>query len=1066
MPRHASVAARKHKSGWQGIGVAVRGTMVIRDAGGGRHRSAAGTMASSSSAYRSTGSKSIKTTDTRSTRLVRITQTGLKKTRRSGKTKSEGEQPTKSILMKKKSGGLLRRKETKIARSVTFKDEVVNEYSNGDDYSTIASERTYSSAESSRSGSTKSPNSRVRSPPRRQPTLDPIEEGGETSTQERDPPEPSQSPGSDDAFFHLGALPAIKGWSPQDFSMPTFHDATRNMNSWFNAHTSSNRAVNEAVPLIAPCSAAAAAASIAPSPTNAIDRPKGLIPTPSSASSVGLNVENEVVAASAPTTITSHEETKEKMPPNTAPQGKPPLHPTSAPRCPPSPTRSIVTPAEPKYGNFQPDEESLQESIEVSEATPKAGNAVTYHSSTGISLSSGSGASDAPPTIGHTPLVIEVPSIIISNESNGEGGDLDAIEVASIPSLGGSSDAMSNASNQNSQNSPPSLEEKASVHSDQGSYVSQTPMDNAPSDTQSSKTSVSSGCGGDSLASLSMSVEEKISPSTFTHSTVSHLIESANTVEKRAQTRERTQETTERSSPQANENEESSSVGPKNTMEIIKQMDKPSRQNQHKRSISLPKYFDRSQQYAPLTAAAESKVRNEPIKSGHSTSDTIAPNGANNNSAAIAQVIKEAKETSAESIINIHVHLNSNEVRPVTNVTSSGATAVAEAPLSPEREVRGSDEKKNDEATVSTGDNISREEHNEADKLQTSVEEVKKTEVAQVEIAESVEMDMDELALLSTRQCIMECRDPLSSQNPDPVIKKPRRQPRKGTGCATILSNGAAKCIRHCAEGVDEPHGCQLFSNIFSCANEADALGDIDWDSDESDDSTAQHRERRVKRSTHKKKKKHRPTREKREKEEDPSVVFDSGGLSFRLAVDLPGSDEISNNGPSQVDDESRHGEDHESRDSDWEQDTIVMRRHDSSSIDSEDDKRRTTRESRQRQRHHRHKKSSSSHPDRSRRSRSRSRSASRSKRDQSPSRSRSRSRSKSAARKERRRKDSNAGAHAHRNHRHPREESNRATHNRKVPPARPPALDERPLSPKRKRSMKDKLRHRSHSRR
>ena len=192
--------------------------MVIRDAdaGGGRHRSAAG-IASSSSAYRSTGSKSIKTTDTRSTRLVRITQTGLKKTRRSGKTKPEGEQPTKSILMKKKSGGLLRRKGSKTARSVTFKDEVVNECCNGDDYSTIASERTYSSAESSRSGSTKSLSSRVRSPQRRQPTLDPIEEGGETSTQERDPPEPAQSSGSDDAFFHLGGLPAIKGWSPRDF---------------------------------------------------------------------------------------------------------------------------------------------------------------------------------------------------------------------------------------------------------------------------------------------------------------------------------------------------------------------------------------------------------------------------------------------------------------------------------------------------------------------------------------------------------------------------------------------------------------------------------------------------------------------------------------------------------------------------------------------------------------------------------------------------------------------------------------------------------------------------------
>ena len=1041
--------------------------MVIRDAGGGRHRSAAGTMASSSSAYRSTGSKSIKTTDTRSTRLVRITQTGLKKTRRSGKTKSEGEQPTKSILMKKKSGGLLRRKETKIARSVTFKDEVVNEYSNGDDYSTIASERTYSSAESSRSGSTKSLSSRVRSPQRRQPTLDPIEEGGETPSQERDPPEPAQSSGNDDAFFHLGTLPAIKGWSPQDFSMPTFYDATRNMNSWFNAHTSSNRAVNEAVPVIVPCSSTAAAASIVPSPTNTNDRPKGLISTPSSTSSVGLNVENEVSVASAPT-ITTHEEPEASVPPNTVPTGKPPLHPTSAPRCPPSPTRSIVTPAEPKYGNFQSDA-SLQESIEVSEATPKAGNAVTYHSSPGISLSSGSGASDATPTIGHTPLVIEVPSIIISNESNGEGGDLDAIEVASIPSLGGSSDAMSNASNQNSQNSPPSLEEDPSVPSDQGSYVSQTPTDIAPSDAQSSKTS-DSGDGG-SLASLSMSVEEKISTSTFTHSTVSRLIESANTVEKRAQTRERTQETTERSSPQANENEESSSVGPKNTMEIIKQMDKPSRQNQHKRSISLPKYFDRSQQYAPLTAAAESKVRNEPIKSGHSTSDTIAPNGANNNSAAIAQVIKEAKETSAESIINIHVHLNSNEVRPVTNVTSSGAPAVAEAPLSPEREATGSEEKKNDEekatVSVSTGDNFSREEHDEADELQTSAEEVKETEVPQVEIVESVEMDMDELALLSTKQCIMECRDPLSPQNPDPVIKKPRRQPRKSAGCATILSNGAAKCIRHCA-GVDEPHGCQLFSNIFSCANEAGVLGDIDWDSDESDDSTAQHRERQVKRSKHKKKNKHRPTREKREKEEDPSVVFDSGGLSFRLAVDLPGSDEISNDGPSQVDDESRRREDNESRDSDWEQDTIVMRRDDSSSIDSEDGKSRTTRESRQRQHHHRHKKSSSSHPDRSRRSRSRSRSVSRSKRDQSTSRSRSRSRSrsKSGARKERRRKDSNAGAHAHRNHRHPREESNRATHNRKVPPARPPALDERPLSPKRKRSMKDRLRHRSHSRR
>lgn len=1036
--------------------------MVIRDAGGGRHRSAA--MASSSSAYRSTGSKSIKTTDTRSTRLVRITQTGLKKTRRSGKSKSEGDQPTKSILVKKKSGGLLRRKGSKTARSVTFKDEVVSEYS---DYSTIASERTYSSAESSRSGSTKSLSSRVRSPHRRQPTLDPIEEG-ETSTQERDPPEPEQSSGSDDAFFHLGALPAIKGWSPQEFSMPTFHDATRNMNSWLNAHTSSNRAVNEAVPLIAPCSAAAAAASIAPSasPTNANDRTKDLMSTPSSTSSVGLDIENEVVAALAPTaSSTTHEETKANMLPNAVPPGKPPLHPTPAPRCPPSPTRSIVTPAEPKYGNFQPDEASLQESIEVSEATPKAGNAVIYHSSTGISLSSGSGASDATPTIGHTPLVIEVPSIIISSESNGEGGYLDTVEVASIPSLGSSNDAMSNASNQNSQNSPPSLEEKASVHSDQGSDASKPPLDNAPSIDQSSQTSAS-GDGGDSLASSSMSSEGEIPPST--HSTVSHLAESANKVEEKGGTRAPSKTKFGNNCPRANGNEETKSTGPKYTTDIIEQMDKPSRPNQHKRSISLPKYFDSFKQYGSTGAAGENKVHNEPSTSGPTTSNTIVQIGGRDTSDTVAQVIKEAKETAAESVINIHVHLNSNEVRTVADGTSSNALAVAKDPVSSKTDATEATEKRYDEEkgfTLPAGDDTSSEEHVEEHSAQTSAQNAKDPEVAQVEIVESVEMDMDELALLSTRQCIMECKDPLSSQNPDPVIKKPRRQPRKSAGCATILSNGAGKCIRHCAEGVGEAHGCQLFSNIFSCANEADALGDIDWDSDDSDDTSVQHRERRAQRSKDKKKKKHRSTRQKRElreKEEDPSVAFDSGGLSFRLAVDLPGSDD----GFSQVVDESRHREEHGSRDDDWEQDTIVMRRHDSSSIDSDDGKNRATRESRhsseQRQRHHRHKKSSSSHPDR--RSRSRSRSASRSKRDKSPSRSRSRSRSKSGARKERRRKDSHASTHAHRHRRHPQEESNRATHNRKVPPVKPPAKDERPLSPKKKRSMKDRLKHRGHS--
>ena len=984
--------------------------MVIRDAaGGGRHRSSAST-ASTSSDYRWTGSKSIKTTDTRSTRLVRTTQTGLKKTRRSGKTKSEGKQPTKSILVKKKkSDELLRRKGSKTARSVTFRDEVANEYSKGDDYSTIASERTYSSAESSRGGSAKSLSSRVRSPPRRQPTLDPIKEGGETSTQERDSPEPVQSSGSDDTFFHLGALPVIKGWSPQDFSMPTFHDATRNMNSWLNAHTT----------------------------------------IPSSTPSVGLNVENAVVAASASTTITTHEETKANMPPKTVPPGKPPLHPTSAPRCPPSPTRSIA------------------ESIEVSEATPKAGNAVTYHSSTrsSISLPSGIGASDATPAIGYTPLVIEVPSIIISNESDGEGGDSEAVEVASIPSLGGSSDAMY-ASNQNPQNFPPSLEEKAPMHSDQGSYASQMPMDNASSDVQSSKTSVSSN-GGDLLASSSMSVEEKKSPSRR-YSVPHSATESAKMAEERAQTRVQSKESSmeySTSTLQANENEEPSSAGTKYTMAIVELMDKPSRQNHHKRSISLPKYFNHYQQYPSPTAAAQCKVRKEPTKSGHVTSGTIVPNGENNNSAAIAQVIKEAKETSAESTINIHVHLNSNEVRPVTNVTSSGATAVANSPQSPKREATGSEEKRNDEekATVSTGDNnISRKEHDESEP-QISVERVKETEVPPVEMAESVEMDVDELALLSTRQCIVECKDPLSSQNPDPVIKKPRRQPRTSAGCATVLSNGAAKCIRHCAEGVDEGHGCQLFSNIFRCANEADALGYIDQDSDVSDDSSVQYRARRVKRSKHKKKKKHRPTREKREKEEDPSVIFDSGESTFRLAVDPSGSDDISSDGTSQADDESRYGEDHESSDSDWEQD--------SSSFDSEDGKSRTTREYRQRQPHRRHQKSSSCRPDRPRRSKSRSRSASRSKRDESPSRSksrsrsrsksksRSRSRSKSGARQERRRKDSNY-------HRYSQEKRNHETQFRKVPPAKPPAPDERPLSPKRKRNIKDRLKHRSHSRR
>jgi hypothetical protein len=417
--------------------------MVIRDTGGGgRHRSAA--TVSSSAAYRLTGSKSVKTADTGSTRVVRVTQTSLKKTRKNGKSKSKVEQPkTKSILIKK-SGGKLRRKDSKTSRAVTFDDKVSSESRYVDDYSSILSDRSdYSTIASEREYSYAQCN---------------------------------------DTLFSLGTLPAFNGWGPPDLALPSFHDATRNMNAWLNA--SPDQVSQEAVPITISCNAAAAAASIASSPTNAEAATKDHISTSQPASSVGQNPENEVVATSAPKEDSKSAARKllpiagtaRKFLPiaTSAPKadsegtarkllpiaGKPPLHPMSAQRCPPSPTRSIVTPAEPKYGNFQQDEASLQESIEVSEATPKAGNAANYHYSTcGISLSSG--ASDATPGMENAPFVIEVPSIIIANENENEGSHVDTMDPTSLSSQRESSNAPANPSNRNSQNSSPSLEKGA-----------------------------------------------------------------------------------------------------------------------------------------------------------------------------------------------------------------------------------------------------------------------------------------------------------------------------------------------------------------------------------------------------------------------------------------------------------------------------------------------------------------------------------------------------------------------------------------------------------------------------
>lgn len=226
------------------------------------------------------------------------------------------------------------------------------------------------------------------------------------------------------------------------------------------------------------------------------------------------------------------------------------------------------------------------------------------------------------------------------------------------------------------------------------------------------------------------------------------------------------------------------------------------------------------------------------------------------------------------------------------------------------------------------------------------------------------------------------------------MIKKHRREPRKSPSCSTILSKKAAQCILHCAES-------HVFTNLFSCANEDDALVDTESASGGNNESSVQERSRRLKTSKHKKEKKRRPSRET-EAEQTP-VVFDSGGISFCLGVGHPGSDQDND----EIDDREEHG----SRDSSWEQDTIVMRRHDSSSIDSEaeDDENQVRRKSKEKQQHrhrHRHRhhhseksRSSSSHPSRRSGSRSRSNrdsSRSRSKSSTRTSSSRSRSRSKS----------------------------------------------------------------------
>ena len=1069
--------------------------MVIRDTGGGgRHRSAA--TVSSSAAYRLTGSKSVKTADTGSTRVVRVTQTSLKKTRKNGKSKSKVEQPkTKSILIKK-SGGKLRRKDSKTSRAVTFDDKVASESRYVDDYSSILSDRSdYSTIASEREYSYAQCN---------------------------------------DTLFSLGTLPAFNGWGPPDLALPSFHDATRNMNAWLNA--SPDQVSQEAVPITISCNAAAAAASIASSPTNAEAATKDHISTSQPASSVGQNPENEVVATSAPKEDSKSAARKllpiagtaRKFLPiaTSAPKadsegtarkllpiaGKPPLHPMSAQRCPPSPTRSIVTPAEPKYGNFQQDEASLQESIEVSEATPKAGNAANYHYSTcGISLSSG--ASDATPGMENAPFVIEVPSIIIANENENEGSHVDTMDPTSLSSQRESSNAPANPSNRNSQNSSPSLEKGALGEShaerpDQEPSASPASLDNDPPVTQ--PTEASASCvnllaSSSPLASASASplasVEGKLSPSPPSSWCVFPLATgNANQVKDCDAAHALSEQKEESNAYPRKESEELKIASPKYAKEIIDQMDKPLRPNQHKRSISLPKYFDRFQRYQSPAAAAEMKVDQKPTCEP-TIGDVSVQIGDKNTSEAVAEVFKEAKKTAGESVINIHVHLNPNEVKAAANSTNSDTLTAAEVLKACKTEAT--------DPVVNTS--CSSDEERVEEK-----EENSKTEVPVVEIKESRDdiMGMDELALLSTKQCIMECKDPLSSKNPDPVIKKIRRQPRKSPGCSENLGNRVAQCIRYFAEG--DTSGGQIFNDLFSCAIEDGTLEDNDFSSLGSNGSSAwvsvgsNGSSDDSKESKNNKKKRHKPTREDQEVDEDTASKFDSEGLSFQLAANLPGSDQNRNE-----DNESRHREEYGSRDSDWEQDTFVVRRDDSSSIDSEDGDKWGARESRhtQKQHHHRHKKMSSSHPGRRSKSQSRSRSKiagpSGPKSSRSRSRLRSKSRPKSSERKERSTKDSKS-THATW-HRRLDEEENSAimfpspvlgvdgidldplkrqcqrvvemgqrklcrskmqedglvvlskTQNRKAPPSKHPGPDERPLSSKRNR-VKDHLRLRSDS--
>ena len=899
--------------------------MVIRDDSVGGHRYAA-VAAAKSSAYRSIGSKSTVTAETRSTKLVLVTQTGLRKPR------NNGGRTTKSIL-KKKGGGLLRRnkKGPKITHSVTFKDGDASTGRNGDN-STIASESSYSSAKiCSMSGSA---TSRL---------LDPTEEGGETQ-EERDPPElDQQSPGGD-AFFSLGPLPTLKRWPLPDLSLPSFRAATNNMNSWIMAQAG----VEADHDMNSPTSSASPAMT-----TN-------MTSVPSSTSSDGLSSEYE--AEPVPGT------------PNIPPLGKPPLHPSSTPsRCPPSPTGSFVIPAEPKYGDFQ-DASSLQESIEVSEATPKAGNAINYyHSNTGISISSSGGASDATPRIGST-LVIEVPSIIISNGNDSEGEKIEELESnsASFPPSGGSSTGsiLPDTSNRNNQGADPFTESEpleqnqVEAHLDENSPLT---VENSPSSTQTSEASTPSSPSTTESVKVEMDGEAQALSKDGTNFPSPSLPNASGTLK---------------------------IASPRYTMELIEEMDKPSRPNHHKRSISLPKYFDKFRQYDSLVAAEVKAESKSTMRAD--TSSTSVQEGA---SEMAAVILKEAKGTTFEPVVNVHVHLNSNDVRAVASGTNDESLAATEANIPSKTEVAESpvDKAGSEEQDMNAlvGDGVSRAGLDEMG--QPLEHKPKVSEVAEIVIKESLDMDMDELALLSTTQYIMECRDPLSPKNPHPMIKKHRREPRKSPSCSTILSKKAARCILHCAES-------HVFTNLFSCANEDDALVDIESALDGNNESSVQERSRRLKTSKHKKEKKRRPSRET-EAEQTP-VVFDSGGVSFCLGVGNPGSD-LDNDEICRGDDRKEHG--NGSRDSSWEQDTIVMRRHDSSSIDSEaeDDENQVRRKSKEKQQHrHRHRhhhseksRSSSSHPSRRSGSRSRSNrdsSRSRSKSSTRTSSSRSRSRSKS----------------------------------------------------------------------